>query len=87
MDYFFGAYAPQQSLEFRLELLRWPKMAINIQIFRKRAIQRARDMAGTRIQWLDFARKPLRGPGVELSLIHISEPTRRACRSRMPSSA
>ena len=27
------------------------------------------------------------GPGAHLSLIHISEPTRRACRSRMPSSA
>ena len=26
-------------------------------------------------------------PGMGLSLIHISEPTRRACRSRMPSSA
>ena len=25
--------------------------------------------------------------GIRLSLIHISEPTRRACRSRMPSSA
>ena len=32
-------------------------------------------------------KKPLLGRIEDLSLIHISEPTRRACRSRMPSSA
>ena len=32
-------------------------------------------------------RRRLRGMGVPLSLIHISEPTRQCCTSRMPSSA